>query len=295
MTDSLQILTLEECSLDEWRALDAWAPADERHRQHVDDLLERRDELDERTFLLAYDGDRVVGRLVGRFLDLITWSIVELTTVDEDSADVDAALLGSLAESFNIERVRIIVTDRDRDRRKREALESAGYSITLSKSLFRRGLADYRMPYTDPLRYRTLDEVPRELFQEVLEAAHIGDPLEESAADDRSALETYISLAGQAYESRRWRIAELDGVPVGVILPQPYPDMPTLGTLFHIGVLPEFRGRGLGRILHAKGLELLSGEVDTYVGSTHVLNAPMIRVFERNGCEFTTTQHMYTP
>jgi RimJ/RimL family protein N-acetyltransferase len=293
--DSLRIRTLDECTLEQWRSLDAHAPADEIHRRHVDDLLERRDELDERTFLIAFDGDRVVGRLVGRFLDLITWSIVELTTLEPVAPEIDAALVGSLNESFNTERVRIIVSDRERDRRKRTALEGAGFSIALSKSLFRRDLADYRTPYTDPMRYPTLEEVPRERFETVLEAAHIGDPLEESAVDERSALEAYISLAGPAFEARRWRLAELDGVAVGVVLPQIYPDMPTLGTLFHIGILPEFRGRGLGRILHAKGLELLADEVGTYVGSTHVANAPMIRVFERNGCQRTTTQHMYAP
>lgn len=295
MVELFRIRTLDDCTLDEWRELDALAPANERHRRHVEDLLEQRDELDERTFLLAFDGDRVVGRLVGRFLDLITWTIVELTTLEEENAEVDAALVASLEASFNSERVRVIVTDRDRDRRKRAALETAGFSIALSKSLFSRDLAGYRTPYDDPMHYRTLDDVPRELFDEVLDTAHIGDPLEESTAHERSALEAYISLAGDAFESRRWRIAELEGRPVGVILPQIFPDLRTVGTLFHIGILPEFRGRGLGRILHAKGLELLSDEVDSYVGSTHVLNTPMIRIFERNGCERTTTQHMYVP
>lgn len=52
-----------------------------------------------------------------------------------------------------------------------------------------------------------------------------------------------------------------------------------------IGVFPDHRSRGLGKILHARGLEILraQGALD-YIGSTDVLNASMLRVFETNGC-----------
>ncbi len=53
-----------------------------------------------------------------------------------------------------------------------------------------------------------------------------------------------------------------------------------------IGIVPGYRQRGLGKVLHAKGLEILSKQGATeYVGSTDLENPAMIRIFESNGCE----------
>jgi hypothetical protein len=53
-----------------------------------------------------------------------------------------------------------------------------------------------------------------------------------------------------------------------------------------IGIVPGYRHKGLGKILHAKGLEILSRQVAIeYIGSTELENAAMIRIFEIIGFE----------
>ena len=72
---------------------------------------------------------------------------------------------------------------------------------------------------------------------------------------------------------------------IGVVLPQIYAQDPTAGTLFYLAVVPERRGSGLGRRLHAFGLRRLRqlGAVH-YYGSTDSRNAPMLAIFTANGC-----------
>jgi hypothetical protein len=57
------------------------------------------------------------------------------------------------------------------------------------------------------------------------------------------------------------------------------------GTLLYIGLAPEHRGRGLGRLLHAQALaSLKAAGASSYEDATAASNLPMRRVFERNGC-----------
>jgi hypothetical protein len=76
--------------------------------------------------------------------------------------------------------------------------------------------------------------------------------------------------------------------PVGLIVPQRFPDVPHGGTIMTIGVLPNFRRKGLGKIVHAKDLEFRSAQVGIdYIGSTDIINVAMINVFKTNGCTNT--------
>ena len=50
-----------------------------------------------------------------------------------------------------------------------------------------------------------------------------------------------------------------------------------------IGVLPERRNEGWGGRLHRHLMGLARGRAATYLGSTDVRNAPMLRLFEKNG------------
>ena len=100
-----------------------------------------------------------------------------------------------------------------------------------------------------------------------------------------------IEYAGELLDRNLWRVALLDGEPIGVVLPQTFGGEPEEGSVFYVAILPEHRGRGLGRKLHRAGLALLAGAgVQRYVGSTDVRNEAMARVFAGNGCEISTTQ-----
>jgi len=112
------------------------------------------------------------------------------------------------------------------------------------------------------------------------------DPLSQA----RTEFDVLVEFAASAYAPEHWLIAFKDGSPVGYVFPQRYWDAPEEGSIFAIGVLPEFQGRGFGKIIHAKGLEILSelGMV-RYAGSTETKNSAMIAIFLANGCHLTKT------
>ncbi len=103
-----------------------------------------------------------------------------------------------------------------------------------------------------------------------------------------------IAHAASAFDPEAWKLALLDGHVAGMVLPQLYFDAPEQGSIFNIGLVPEYRGRGLGRLLHARGLHDLKHLGATrYVGSTDILNVPMRRIFAANGCTEKGVRRIY--
>jgi ribosomal protein S18 acetylase RimI-like enzyme len=89
-------------------------------------------------------------------------------------------------------------------------------------------------------------------------------------------------------EADWWRLLCVLGEPVGFVLPVTY-DEPARagileGTIFHVGVTPDYRGRGLGRILLREAVRVLTANgVERIFCDTDETNAPMIRLFESEG------------
>lgn len=164
--------------------------------------------------------------------------------------------------------------------------------MTIEKQYARRSLIGYRSPYTDPFSYKSILELQHEKVIEVLAAVE-GESLGRDFGDENplAHFSELVEFAGTAYDPTNWMIAFDDGVPVGVVFAQRYWDKMEEGSLFVVGLVPKYRGKGFGLILHAKGLELLATSgVTSYVGSTDVQNIPMIRVFEKNGCQLTAVR-----
>jgi ribosomal protein S18 acetylase RimI-like enzyme len=95
---------------------------------------------------------------------------------------------------------------------------------------------------------------------------------------------------GTAYQCERvwWSLVDWAGAPAGFVLPVVFTgcarDDVDEGTIYHIGVLPEFRGRGLGRILLKNcSNTLLRHGVWQISSDTAAENRPMIRLFELQG------------
>jgi len=110
---------------------------------------------------------------------------------------------------------------------------------------------------------------------------------------DRPGSALYAQLvaeAGCGVDVSNWAALTLDGQTVGAILPQPDLGSPTTGALALMGLLPDARGRGLGRSVHTLGLHALARlGVETYVDHTESDNHPMRAIFARNGCTETAT------
>lgn len=134
-------------------------------------------------------------------------------------------------------------------------------------------------------RTRSLAEVGAEEFAQAMVRAAVGDPFDTSTP--QSALEDLRELqdaAGPEYMPEEWVLVEDDEGPIGVVLPQLFPDHPAAGTVFYVGVVPARRGQGWGRALHRYGLTRLAAlGASEYHGSTDAENAPMRAIFATNG------------
>lgn len=136
------------------------------------------------------------------------------------------------------------------------------------------------------LTLRSLAEVGTDAFEAVLHAAAIGDPERASVESVVAMLDEFIAMAGDRFDENAWFVVEQDGEPVGVVLPQVFPDRPDRGTMFYVGVVPDQRGRGIGRALHAIGMQALADRgAAGYFGTVDPGNAAMIAVYRGNGCE----------
>ena len=109
-------------------------------------------------------------------------------------------------------------------------------------------------------------------------------------------LESVRAELGEGWQSA-CRVFFEGGTAIGVAIPHIEPGRPGEGRLFYFGILPGARGRGLGSFLHKQALSMLKElGAEYYVGSTHMANAAMRRVFERNGCEvraYTESYYFY--
>jgi len=216
-----------------------------------------------------------------------------LMRAGDDDGHASAASLATLARRLHDELAAcedLLTWDNASRERFNDALRSAGYCDHRRKLFVMRELTDELPPGGDFV-WRTLAEVGEQEFIALMTACAADDPFPEDDEDPQENWRDLVSHAGESFDLDRWRTVVVDGVPSGVILPTPYPDAPTEGTISYVGLLPAFRGRGLGRGLHASGLRLLADAGCTiYKGSTDARNVPMARVFEKNGCPVDDVQ-----
>ncbi|WP_391118411.1 GNAT family N-acetyltransferase [Psychrobacillus sp. L3] len=76
----------------------------------------------------------------------------------------------------------------------------------------------------------------------------------------------------------------------------PHIEMGTIdeGRMFYFGIVPKWRGKGLGVEIHKITLKLMKKmNANYYVGSTDESNRHMIKIFEKNGCELRDKKGIY--
>jgi len=240
----------------------------------------RRSRHDERTFLLAFDGQRCVGRLEGTFLNPSLYFVRELYASEgERAAETESALCAYLHDSFARDGVVVLTWDAAESEPVNAALLRSGFRVAKRKTYVEKSITGYESPYRDPFTYASLADVGRDAF--------VDNPNRDADREFRELVE----YAGRRFDPSWWQVARLEGESIGVVLPQAFPKRADEGTLFYVGVRPAWRGRGHGKVLHAAGLQFLARHgVTKYVGSTDTRNAPMIAVFAANGCSPTGTQ-----
>ncbi|HET6400984.1 MAG TPA: GNAT family N-acetyltransferase [Candidatus Kapabacteria bacterium] len=160
----------------------------------------------------------------------------------------------------------------------------------IEKQYARRDILGYRSPYKDPFEYRPITSVEMDEVYSLIAKAPFFDviPGTDPLSQTQIEFDILVEFAGSAYAPEHWLIAFKDGNPVGYVLPQRYWDVPEEGSIFALGVIPELQGRGYGKIIHSKGLEVLAQlGMASYVGSTETKNPAMIAIFLANDCKLS--------
>jgi GNAT superfamily N-acetyltransferase len=171
-------------------------------------------------------------------------------------------------------------------------LENNGFKIKYSKILYVKNLGEHKFLYKDIFEYESIDEMGLEKFLKVFKQVVEDDP--ERDVDPEIYFNDLVEMAKEKYEPNNWKTVIEDGRYIGIIMPQIFPGQFDEGGIYNIGLIPDLRNKGFGRIMFSKCLDILKElGVKKYIGSTNVLNLPMIRVFELSGCNEWFQRNIY--
>lgn len=136
-------------------------------------------------------------------------------------------------------------------------------------------------------------EVTDETFAHLYEQCRSGSANKNNLLTIEQVMESFELELGTD-----WRfhciIFQKEGETVGISIPHIEPGTKEEGRLFYFGILPKWRGKGVGTVCHQHSLETLKSLGATYyVGSTDAANAGMIRIFENNGCTLRDRKGIY--
>ncbi len=172
-----------------------------------------------------------------------------------------------------------------------------GFAFDADKLLVRAAVADLRidaLPEPPPgATFVAHDPELADVFQRVLATSLSRSDRETDAVEELAAFEARARGDG-GFHPEDWVVLRIDGVAAGVVIPAFLDARRDGGTLFYVGVLPAFRGRGLGAVLTRRGVEtMLARGATRYADSCNALNTSMRRIFDRLGCGLVTTQHFF--
>lgn len=268
-----------------WVSLGVEESQRESRAQRLFEYLKSNLDLAPENYLLALMDGLVVGKMSG-VLESNGYMALKMHIDPKECKREIASALFSHVRPFG-EIQALSWANREEDIEWRELLSHCDFSIFQDKAYFKRKIDSFKTPYADHLHYQSLREIGEVRMLDIYRKTYEGNLNRNFNVENPDGdLRSHIESAGALFNPEGWYAAFNGDSPVGILLPQRFSDIPTEGTLMSIGIVPEYRRKGLGKILHAKGLEILSKQgVSDYIGSTDVKNTAMIRVFEINGCE----------
>lgn len=241
-------------------------------------------------FLAAFNNDEIVGVLQGKFINKELFTIKEITVNNDNT---NKLFSDHLYNYFSKEKIEINSNNKQKFN---YYLEESGFIISKQKIFVEKNLENYLFPYENIFTYKSLVQTGKDYFIQVMTEASTGDPFENMEnRDPDEDFQELIDYAGNKYNPENWKIAFLENEIIGVILPQAFADRKNEGSIFYLGVVPDFRGKGFGKILHSKALiDLKEIGIDHYKGSTDSRNKPMIKIFQENQCLQSGLQIIYS-
>jgi ribosomal protein S18 acetylase RimI-like enzyme len=240
-------------------------------------------------YSLNFDSENLfqLRKLETRLYDFITFEINESVP-----ADVREYAGNKLFQFCKQNSIVISTDDMDYDIPIVCFLKDSGFKIKYIKVIYVKELMDHHFQYEDIFVYKTLDEIGLGSFMRVFEkTSDVGIEKDVSTYEFFSMIYDY---AGNKYNAENYMVVINKNKEIGVMMPQVFPHNVKEGTIFHLGVVPEERNKGFGKIMHSKCLQILKNHgVEKYIGSTNSGNKPMRRIFESNECSLWFKREFY--
>jgi hypothetical protein len=171
-------------------------------------------------------------------------------------------------------------------------LKKLNFQVYRTKLLYKKDLTE-NVQTNSKLNYKSIAEVSLPTFLKTFEEV-VQDDEERGTQTEKEYFVSIQALAEEKYDEKNWDLVFEEEKPIGVLMPQVFPDAENEGTMFYLGLTKENRGKGYGKEIHVEGLNrLYKRGVTDYIGSTLKSNVSMNKVFEANKCELETTQNFY--
>jgi GNAT superfamily N-acetyltransferase len=268
------------------RLLYSSLPHGQREEQVAETLAAvARDELSIENLVVALDGDQLRGAVLavlrpGGAAFLWPPAVCAGSGVD----DVSRALLEAVAARVDARQIQFTQCLLDPgDTVGRAVLEGGGFPFATELILLSRPLLTHRpSPHASELSIQTYTPARHAAFSEIVERTYVGTldcPMLARIRGGEESLEAHRAT-GQ-FVPEAWRLYRAEGRDVGVLILAEHPDRDTWEVAY-LGVVPEARGRGMGRAILHDGLTLAqrSGRATIEI-AVDSANTPALHLYRR--------------
>ena len=243
----------------------------------------------------VFNGNSCVGKLRGKSVSDGLYIIFKIEVFDNLLKDeTGKELVTWVRTSYPKKRILCLSWDKKEDIEYEAILKSLGFKIDFEKAYYSRELENMEYIEEPRLLYRPVQDVGRDIFSQILDEVRIGDHAETKSIPIEENFPLLLESMNESWAGI-WKVAYFENEIVGIVLPDIFPEKPHMGSLAYFGVVPKFRNKNFGTILHRKGLSLIKElKANEYLDSTHIKNLSMIKIFEANGCKLKGIRRHWT-
>lgn len=167
-----------------------------------------------------------------------------------------------------------------------ERLSSIGMELKHKRVEYRALLKDLPSGMGSAITWSNMAESDWSLEQiaELLEQVAHGDPDYDPNESALACMEDWLKDPVLNSGRQCIEIGELDGIPMALVVAQINPKS-GWSRISYMGMLAEYRGKGLGTWVHRKGFDMMRAQGGIlYHGGTHSDNNRMRALFTKHGC-----------
>lgn len=175
--------------------------------------------------------------------------------------------------------------------------DSTQFIQTLSArgSMKKHDRIEFRSPIEDlpgdqgsPIEWKSIESLSLETLKNVGALIHqvgVGDPDYDPKDDPVAILKSYLADPVMTSSPNCIHLGYLEGRKMAIVIAQINPKT-GWSRLTYMGMLPEFRGQGLGKWVHRHGFKMMREQGGTlYHGGTVSINERMLKLFQEHGCK----------